>query len=160
MKMRKFRLLVSILVTFMTCGMSAYCETPERQAVQSSETYKTVRETPEIAELINSAYNQFVFALDSSEEASPEMYFSAHALMKLQQDYTFDCDKGPCYAFYALRTEYQDSKPGSDETSRILEIEPAGDGWYTVSYCDMGWPGKTRIRIVDGKIDDYRRIEF
>ena len=102
--------------------MSAYGETPELPAVQCSETYKTVRESPEIAELINSAYNQFVFALDSSEEASPEMYFSAHALMKLQQDYTFDCDKGPCYAFYALRTEYQDSKPGSDETSAQAEI--------------------------------------
>lgn len=120
--MRSIRPLVSVLVTFMTCGMSAYGETPELPAVQCSETYKTVRESPEIAELINSAYNQFVFALDSSEEASPEMYFSAHALMKLQQDYTFDCDKGPCYAFYALRTEYQDSKPGSDETSAQAEI--------------------------------------
>ena len=70
----------------------------------------------------------------------------------------FDCPEGPCYAFYELRTEAQDSRPDSDEVSVIHSIELAHDGWYAVEYSDMGWPGKTLIRIVDGKIDDYKRI--
>ncbi len=37
-------------------------------------------------------------------------------------------------------------------------IEPEDD-WYVVFYSDMGWSGKTRIKIVDGKIDDYQRLK-
>ena len=75
------------------------------------------------------------------------------------QDYEFDCDEGSCYAFYALRTEMQDSNPDTDGASKICDIELDRDGWYIVSYSDMGWTGKTRIKIIDGKVDDYQRIE-
>lgn len=111
-------------------------------------------------DVINAVYDKFVFAIDCAgdEIGSPEKYFTANALKKLQEDYTFDCEEGPCYAYYALRTEAQDSKPGSDGASRICNIEPLGDGWYIVSYSDMGWPGQTRIRIIDNKIDRYERI--
>lgn len=85
-------------------------------------------------------------------------YFTANALKKLQADYDFDCDEEPCYAFYALRTEMQDSKPGTDGSSQIYSIEPQDD-WFVVFYSDMGWSGKTRIKIVDGKIDDYQRLK-
>lgn len=110
--------------------------------------------------LINSAYRIFVFATDAEEgeTSNPEKYFSANALNKLRVDYEFDCPDGTCYAFYALRTEAQDSRPDSDGASVIHSIELAQDGWYIVEYSDMGWPGKTLIRIVKGKIDDYERI--
>ncbi len=113
------------------------------------------------ADLIKSVYRKFVFAIDSDgcDIGNPEKYFTAKALKKLQDDYMFDCDEGPCYAYYALRTEAQDSKPDSTGASQITGIEPTGDGWYIVSYLDMGWPGKTRLRVVDGKIDDYERIK-
>lgn len=116
-------------------------------------------ENPENVDLINMVYEKFVFAIDSDEAISPEMYFTANALKKLQDDYEFDCIEGTCYAYYALRTDMQDSNPESDESSRVYGIEPDGDGWYTVSYSDMGWAGKTRIKIVDGKIDDYQSLK-
>jgi hypothetical protein len=32
-------------------------------------------------------------------------------------------------------------------------------GRYVVSYSDMGWPGKTRVKIINGnKIDAYERV--
>lgn len=81
-----------------------------------------------------------------------------NALRKLQDAYEYDCYDGPCYAYYTLRTEAQDSNPKTDDISQICDIETAEDGWYIVSYLDMGWSGKTRVKIVDGKIDDYERI--
>ncbi|MCX4284751.1 MULTISPECIES: hypothetical protein [Duncaniella] len=113
----------------------------------------------EYTDLVNNVYNKFVFAIDADVNDKPEIYFTDNALKKLQEDYDFDCQNdGPCYAFYALRTMMQDSRPGSDGESKVYGIEPSGDGWYVVLYSDMGWPGKTRIKIIDGKIDTYERM--
>lgn len=108
--------------------------------------------------LINGVYDRFVFAVGTDGMDNPEDYFTDNALKQLQEDYDYDCEDGPCYAYYALRTGEQDSKPDSDGLSRIYSVEPTGDGWYTVSYSDMGWFGKTRIKVVDGKIDMYERL--
>lgn len=146
------------LVGFTSCGASTDKKTPETCVEQKSETEDRFTDDSENTNLINTVYEKFVFAIDSVDEIVPETYFTDNALQKLQEDYDFDCDEGPCYAFYALRTEMHDSNPESDEESEINSIEVAEDGWYTVSYTDMGWPGKTRIKIVDGKIDDYQRL--
>ena len=151
------------LASLASCGASARKDT-ETKPVEQKDTVDAAvltENTENAATLITSVYDTFVFAIDSdgNEINNPEKYFTPHALAKLQEDYEFDCDEGPCYAYYALRTEAQDSRPGSDATSRIYSIEPDGNGWYIVSYSDMGWTGKTRIRIADGKIDDYERSE-
>lgn len=88
---------------------------------------------------------------------NPERYFTATALNKLKKSYDFDCETGDCYAYYELRTQEQDVKPGTSGESEITGIKSVGDGWYVVKYTDMGWPGMTRIKIVDGKIDDFTR---
>lgn len=128
--------------------------------IKASEGESIFADSADNIDLINLVYRIFVFATDAEdgETSNPEKYFSANALNKLRADYEFDCPEGTCYAFYALRTEAQDSRPDSDGASVIHSIELAQDGWYIVEYSDMGWPGKTRIRIVDGKIDDYERI--
>ncbi|MDE7443446.1 MAG: hypothetical protein K2M65_04725 [Muribaculaceae bacterium] len=108
--------------------------------------------------MIKTVYTKFVFAIESVN-TDPEIYFTNNALKKLQNDYKYDFDKGACYAYYALRTMNQDSNPNSDGVSQIYGIEPIDEGWYIVTYVDMGWIGKTRIRIIDGKIDDYERLE-
>lgn len=142
------------LLTFIIAGFASCSASPSGASDSATAGFGDI-------DLINTVYDKFVFAIDSDgdEINNPERYFTANALKKLQDDYTFDCDNGPCYAYHALRTEAQDSKPGSDDTSTILSVEPSADGWLLVSYSDMGWPGKTRIRIVDGKIDDYQRIQ-
>ncbi len=113
------------------------------------------------SDLIKTVYAKFVFAIDADPEvyAHPERYFTSNALKKLNDSYEFDCEDNNCYAFYELRTSEQDSKPGTTEESDIINIESLGDGWYIVKYLDMGWSGMTRIKIVDGKIDDFNRYE-
>lgn len=149
-----------LLIGIVSCGASPDKKIAEVAAVQSTETDKALAESSRDIDMINTVYDIFVFAIDCSgdEINNPEKYFTDNALKKLQEDYTFDCDDGLCYAYYALRIEAQDSKPGSDGASQICNIEPNGDGRYMVSYVDMGWPGQTRIRIADGKIDNYERI--
>lgn len=129
------------------------------QKVDNVVTEETAEDhtDPNIVKII-SIYDNFVFAIDSDDVINhPEKFFTANALKKLQDAYKYDCDDAPCYAYYALRTDAQDSKPGYDGESTICRIEPAEDDWYIVSYLDMGWPGKIRIKMADGKIDDYER---
>lgn len=148
-----------ILLGFTSCGASDNRKTIEKPVGEDLTVEKPITENKENTDLINTVYNKFVFAIDSDgNEPSPETYFTANALRKLQDAYEYDCYDGPCYAYYTLRTEAQDSNPKTDDISQICDIETAEDGWYIVSYLDMGWSGKTRIKIVDGKIDDYERI--
>lgn len=160
MKVLKYTFYALVLAGFASCGASSDKNIKEATIEQSPITDEDVSdEGTENISLINTVYEKFVFATDSQSDENPEKYFSDNALKKLQDDYEFDCKDGSCYAFYALRTEMQDSNPGTDGASGICDIEPDGDGWYMVSYIDMGWTGKTRIKIIDGnKIDDYQRI--
>ena len=118
-------------------------------------------EAPDSAELIKTVYGNFVFAIDANPDVydHPDRYFSATALNKLASAYEFDCDDNNCYAYYELRTQEQDSKPGTDGESAIISIEKVGEGWFVVKYSDMGWTGMTLLRIVDGKIDDFARVD-
>lgn len=147
-----------LLVVFTACGSSTAEKTAVAAGEQDSVLDKTIMESSENIDLINTVYDKFVFAIDSDGKSLPETYFTPNALKKLQADYEFDCEETPCYAFYALRTEKQDSNPESDGVSQIYSIESEGNGWYAVAYSDMGWPGKTRVKVLDGKIDDYQRL--
>ncbi len=151
----------SLLIAAMaSCGASAdkKADTAAPDSVPVAAEAAVVENTDDASALINTVYEKFVFAIDMDESVTPETYFTANALKKLQADYEFDCDEGPCYAYNALRTDMQDSNPDSDESSRIESIEPDGEGWYIVTYSDMGWPGKTKIKVTDNKIDDYHRL--
>lgn len=158
MKIKSCITAILLLTLLISCGVQTNKETGvsiREDTIldeKSTEPYKDI-------DLIKSVYNIFVFAIDADNDniQHPEKFFTAHALNKLRKDYEFDCEDEPCYAYYALRTGAQDSKPGSDGESTISHIEPAEDGWYIVSYLDMGWPGKIRIKMADGKIDDYER---
>ncbi len=160
MKVLKYTFYALVLAGFASCGVSSDKNIKEATIEQSPITDEDVSdEGTENISLINTVYEKFVFATDSQSDENPEKYFSDNALKKLQEDYEFDCEDGSCYAFYALRTEMQDSNPDTDGASKICDIELDRDGWYIVSYSDMGWTGKTRIKIIDGnKIDDYQRI--
>lgn len=147
-----------LLVALASCGVSVDKSTAETIVEQNSVANDTLAEISDDISLINIAYEKFVFAIDS-QNVQPETYFTTNALKKLQEDYEYDCDEEPCYAFYALRTKMQDSNPETDGSSKVNNIEPDGNDWYVVSYSDMGWTGKARIKIAGGKIDDYERIE-
>lgn len=169
----KLMIFALLSVGFVACGTSTTKKTVKKFVGVDSVVNETMAETDEqdlvvnkalanntAQDLIISVYNKFVFCIDSDDDEinHPEKYFTANALRKLRHDSDYECDEEPCYAYYALRSAAQDSKPGSDETSRINNIKTEEDGWYMVSYSDMGWTGQTRVKIVDGKIDDYKRI--
>lgn len=133
----------------------------DKKSVESTyDPETTFAENTEIIDLIKSVYDQLVFAVDCDDDeiCNPKKYFTDNALKKLRENYEFDCVEEPCYAYYALRTDNQDSNPNSDGVSEIQMIDLCEDGWYIVSYLDMGWTGKTRIKVINGKIDDYMRI--
>lgn len=104
-------------------------------------------------QLIRTVYEKYVFGWS---ESSPRPYFTNNALRKLKAAYDYDCENGECYEYAELRTNAQD---GPSDVSKVTSIEPEEDGWYVVSYKDMGNSGVTRVKIVDGKIDDYKRIK-
>ncbi len=141
------------------CGASAETTTLKGATEQAYAAVSVGDGYSDIVRIITEVYDNLVFAIDAPEEINPVSYFTPNALKKLEDEYEFDCFEGDCYAFYALRTGMQDSNPEADDVSRIYAVVPQGDGWYLVSYCDMGWPGKTRIKIADGKIDDYERMQ-
>lgn len=120
---------------------------------------ETAIENQDCTDVINTVYEKFVFAIDADPEiySHPENYFTPNALKKLRDSYEFDCESNDCYAYYELRTREQDSKPGTEGESFIAVIENIGDGWYVVKYSDMGWSGMTRIKISEGKIEDFER---
>lgn len=144
---------------FVPCSATTKYE-DKKLAESNSAPKTTFVENTEIIDLIKSLYDQVVFAVaeDGDEICNPKKYFTENALKKLREKYEFDCVEEPCYAYYALRMENHDSNPNSDGVSEIQRIDLCEDGWYIISYLDMGWPGKTRIKVINGKIDDYVRI--
>ena len=81
-----------------------------------------------------------------------QKHCSPELLKKLQDAYPYDSDK-PAYATWLFRSGQQDSKPGSDGKTMILDVTTDGD-WYTYKALDMGWEFTNRIKLTskDGKI--------
>lgn len=69
----------------------------------------------------------------------------------LKESYPYNCEDGECYAVWLFRTNAQD---GMADASKIKSIESKGNGWFDVSYLDMGHDGLTSIKFieVDGKV--------
>ena len=65
----------------------------------------------------------------------------------------WEADYMDTYSYWLFRTGFQD---GPSRDSNLEGIVPLGDGWYQVSYSDMGNPGVTDVKLENGKITDYR----
>lgn len=156
MKYIKLIFAVTLACALCSCGAK---NTSANETERVENEVVTSDSGQDYSDLIKTVYAKFVFAIDADPEvyAHPERYFTANALKKLNDSYEFDCEDNNCYAFYELRTQEQDSKPGTTGESEITDIESVGDNWYVVKYSEMGWSGMTRIKIVDSKIDDFIR---
>ena len=91
----------------------------------------------------NKLYEDYDFL---QKHCSPEL------LKKLQDAYTYDSEE-PAYATWLFRSGQQDSKPGSDDKTMILDVTADGD-WYTYKALDMGWEFTNRVKLTnkDGRI--------
>lgn len=55
--------------------------------------------------------------------------------------------------FWELRSGAQD---GPSNVSKVTDITAEGDGWYNVSFLDMGNKGSKSLKIEGDKIVDYK----
>lgn len=102
--------------------------------------------TADIA-LLQQFYEKCVFG-----SASPKKYCTSKCLKRLAAANEYDAGG---YAVWEFRTDNQDGSGAS----MVTDVQPDDDGWYTVSYKDMGHKGITKVLVEDGKIADYKRIK-
>ncbi len=104
--------------------------------------------TDAIEKFITKMYNEKLYEDYDflQKHCSPEL------LKKLQDAYPYDSD-APAYATWLFRSGQQDSKPGSDGKTMILDVSADGD-WYAYKALDMGWEFTNRVKLTnkDGKI--------
>ena len=81
-----------------------------------------------------------------------QKHCSPELLQKLQDAYPYDSE-ALAYATWLFRSGQQDSKPGSDGKTMMLDIKADGD-WYVYTALDMGWKFTNRIKLTskDSKI--------
>ena len=75
-----------------------------------------------------------------------QKHCSTELLKKLHDAYPYDSD-GVEYATWLFRSGQQDSKPGSDGKTMLVEVNSDGD-WYTYTALDMGWEFSKQIKLV------------
>lgn len=75
-----------------------------------------------------------------------QKHCSPALLKKLQDAYPYDSD-GVAYATWLFRSGQQDSKPGSDGKTMMLDVKADGD-WYFYTALDMGWKVTNRIKVI------------
>ena len=74
-------------------------------------------------------------------------------LAKDVMDSIWETEYEDTYSFWVFRTGLQD---GPSSESSVESIEPLGDGWYRVTYSDLGNPGVTDVRVENGRICAYK----
>ena len=112
------------------------------------QTHNETTSEGHIKSFITKMYNDKQYEDDDflQKHCSPEL------LQKLQDAYPYDSE-APAYATWLFRSGQQDSKPGSDGKTMMLDIKADGD-WYVYTALDMGWKVTNRIKVTskDSKI--------
>ena len=82
-----------------------------------------------------------------------QKHCSAELLKKLQDAYPYDAD-AVAYATWLFRSGQQDSKPGSNGKSCMVEVKTDKDDWYVYRAIDMDYEFTKRIKVFNknGKI--------
>ena len=104
-------------------------------------THTSTTKSDEIKSFITQMYNNKLY----EDYDFLRKHCSAGLLKKLQDVYPYDAD-GIAYATWLFRSGQQDSKPGSDDKTIMLEVKADGD-WFVYTALDMGWEFTNRIKI-------------
>ena len=132
-----------ILIVLLT---GALCNVSAQERLHPTHTSTT--KSDEIKSFITQIYNNKLY----EEYDFLQKHCSAELLKKLQDAYPYDTDER-AYATWLFRSGQQDSKPGSDDKTIMLEVKADGV-WFVYTALDMGWEFTNRIRITNkgGKI--------
>jgi len=102
-------------------------------------------------------YNDYVFG-NKDFSSIAQTTCTPRLLQQLKDAYEYECESGDCYAMWLFRSGNQD---GVSDVSKVTNVTDEGDGWFKVSYIDMGIEGATYIRLIQyGEvqlIDEIRR---
>ena len=128
-------IILIVLLTGALCNVSAQ----ERL----HPTHISATRSDEIKSFITQMYNNKLY----EEYDFLQKHCSAELLKKLQDAYPYDTD-GIAYATWLFRSGQQDSKPGADDKTIMLEVKADGD-WFVYTALDMGWKFTNRIKITN-----------
>lgn len=101
-------------------------------------------------EVVIENFYQYVIGGKNISDEILNTYLSPELKKSLWTD-----DYDGCYEIYKFRTSAQDCDEAVGDINEMKEIKALGDGWYVVTYMDMGNYGQTIVRVVDEKIVDY-----
>lgn len=112
-----------------------------------------------VATFLKAFYARYVFDAESMEKIANDVC-TPKLLKYLEKEYDYDCMEEPCYAMWCFRTGMQD---GPSDVRKVTDVTAENDGWFKVSYLDMGNEGVTRIRFImthgKYKMDEVVRVE-
>ena len=106
-------------------------------------THTSTTKSDEIKSFITQMYNNKLY----EDYDFLQKHCSAELLKKLQDAYPYDTD-GIAYATWLFRSGKQDSKPGTEGKTTMLEVKLDGD-WFVYTALDMGWEFTNRIKITN-----------
>ena len=129
----KWLIILIVLLTGVLCNVSAQ-ERLHPTHISASKSY-------EIKSFITQIYNNKLY----EDYDFLRKHCSSGLLKKLQDAYPYDTD-GIAYATWLFRSGKQDSKPGADDKTIMLEVKADGD-WFVYTALDMGWKFTNRIKI-------------
>ena len=125
-----------ILIVLLT---GALCNVSAQERLHPTHTSTT--KSDEIKSFITQIYNNKLY----EDYDFLQKHCSAELLKKLQDAYPYDTDE-KVYATWLFRSGQQDSKPGADNKTIMLEVKMDGD-WFVYTALDMGWKFANRIKI-------------
>ena len=131
----KWLIILIVLLTGVLCNVSAQDRLhPTHTSTTKSDAVKSF-----IMQMYNhKRYDDYDFL---------RKHCSAESLKKLQDAYPYDTD-GIAYATWLFRSGKQDSKPGTEGKTTMLEVKLDGD-WFVYTALDMGWEFTNRIKITN-----------
>ena len=104
--------------------------------------------TKEDTRLLTGFY-EYVFGEKEATDSVLRAFLAPSILERIWME-----DYDGCYAIWEFRTGLQD---GVSSTSSVESVRPLGDGWYRVSFLDLGVAGETDVKVENGMITDFRR---
>ena len=128
-------IILIVLLTGVLCNISAQD--------RLHPTHTSATKSDEIKSFITQMYNNKLY----EDYDFLQKHCSAELLKKLQDAYPYDTDD-IAYATWLFRSSQQDSKPGADDKTIMLEVRAVGD-WFVYTALDMGWKFTNKIKITN-----------
>lgn len=146
---KTFFILSTLTATLCACGGT---EKPSAVSTAEAPTIEQVADTNHAEQdiaVIQTFYEKCVLCLSSPDDQYASEHVTAEMKAKLCAANPYD---GGGMAYFELRTGMQDG----DGPSEVTAIEPMQQGWYKVSFVDMGHVGSMEIKMENGKLADYK----